>query len=1085
MDTDMSSDQLTQLSDNFRFSESENQTMAFWKENNIYRCIVEKNKPNCVFEGLDGPAFCSAPTLHCGHIHIGMIKSAITNYKNMHGFSVANKIGYDNHGLPIEVLINKLLNLSDNKAIKSYGVDKYNEKCEETVNSFAGSWQPIYNRIGRFLDFKNEYKTLDCNYMESVWWSFKQLWDKGLVYKGFKIMPYSTECGTSLSISEASGDDVYKEVVDPAIYVKFKVSNNTYLVAWTTTPWTLPANLALAVNSKIQYVKVKDIKTDEDYILAENCLGNLYKPINPKQKDQAKQYEILTTFTGDKLTNLKYEPLFDYYKQNRTFKVITADFVTEGNGTGIVHLAPAYGQDDFDTCIKNDIVKIEDIGNFCPIDENGFVTEPVTDYLGQKVLTTNLPIIERLKNENKLIKKEQYRHSYPHCWRTDTPLIYKSVSSFFIKVTELKNQMLNNNSKINWVPEHVGQKRFKQWLENAKDWGVSRSRFFGTPIPVWISDDGLEMKCVGSIDELVKLAGLTERPTNLHLQYISKIQIPSDMGKGLLKLDCSVLDCWYESGCASFAQHHFPMENQHIFDDKEYLSEFICEAMDQCRGWFYTLTVLSTALFDKPAFKNVICSGLILAEDGKKFSKRLGNYVDPIELCNQYGADAIRMYLIGSPAAHGDEFQFNVIGIKEINAKYFQWVNALKFLIEHTIKFQKDGNTFNVNAYQKSTNIMDQWIISRIKTMLVNIKTGMENYMVYKVKSEILDFIEDLTNWYIKFNRNRLKGKYCNEKEQQEALSSLQYVMITLAKIAAPFAPFLMEMMYGKLKMLLPLNEQQLSVHLCTYPKISDFKDNPIVELSMKRLQLVAGLVRNLRAKSSTATSAKMPLKHVTIINIDTNFLDNIRLLERYMREEINTLHISYELARGTITYKLEPNSKELGKQFRGQANTIKTMLEKVSQEDILKYIDTKLLVLNIGNVDVTITEPLFNVIKIRDLGLKTNELSNNMNDTTVIVDFDQTEEVLETYITRLFVVAVQKMRKNTKLRPWNKIGIYYSTTDDLINKVLHNNAESIKTELLYGINLLNNRNMNEPEIKTCEYEINKSKIIITITDKE
>jgi isoleucyl-tRNA synthetase len=1072
-------DTLTQFSDSFKFTESENRTLKFWQENDVYRRICEQNNDGCIFKGHDGPPFCNAATLHTGHVHIGMMKSTMVNFKNMHGHNVANKIGYDSHGLPLEQVVNRLLSLSTNKDVKQYGLANYNQKCEETVNSFAGSWQPIYNRIGRFLDFKNEYKTLDCSYMESVWWVWKQLWNKGLVYKGHKIMPYSTECGTALSISEASGDDVYKDVTDPAIYIKFKLldKENTYFVVWTTTSWTLPSNLGLAVNSKFTYVKVKDSTTNEHYILAESCLKNLYKPT---KKQDVKQYEIIESFLGEQLKDVEYEPLFNYFAKDRKFKVIAADFVTQDSGTGIVHLAPAFGADDFDACIANNIVDIKEIGNFCPIDENGFVIEPVTDYVGQKILSTNIPIIERLKSGGKLIKKEMYTHSYPHCWRTDTPLIYKAVSSFFIKVTDLKDDLIKNNDKVNWVPEHVGQKRFKLWLENAKDWGVSRSRFFGTPIPVWISDDGEEMQCIGSIDELVELARLTERPTNLHPQYIQHIKIPSKCGKGMLSCTLDLFDCWFESGCVPIAQAHYPFENSNIFDDKEYLSEFICEAIDQCRGWFYTLMVISTALFNKPAFKNVICSGLILADDGKKFSKRLGNYVDPLELCNTYGADAIRLYLTGSPAAHGDAFQFNVNNIRDINGKYIQWLNALKFLIEHTIKFQKDGNVFALDAYKTSTNIMDLWIISRVKTLLINVEMAMNSYMIYKVKPEILDFIEDFTNWYIKFNRNRLRGRFCHVDEQCQALSVLHFVSLMFVKIAAPFVPFLTEAMYEKLKVYLPKDEQKMSVHMCSYPNVNEFLNDSKVERSMKRLQMVAGMVRKLRSKSTSATSVKMPVRDVMIVNDDPEFLDDLKMLERYMCEEINALHITYEVKYGFVRYHLELNNRELGLKFRNKLPEVKSYLTKLLQEDIAEYSKTGILKFD----DVVLDFSLVSVSKTRNVRLGKNEMSINENQTDVIVDFEQDNSVMEAYITRLFIVAVQKMRKQTKLRPWNKIGIYYETYDFMIYQVLNKKADLIKQELLYGIDKMENRNMEELVVITDKHEIANGSVLITITSK-
>ena len=845
------------------------------------------------------------------------------------------------------------------------------------------------------------------------------------------------------------------------------------------------------MNPNIKYVKVKDLKSNDYYILAEKCLNNIYE--QQKQKKQTKEnnqeklYEIITDFTGDDLKDIEYVPMFPYFAEDRIFKVILANFVEDGNGTGIVHLAPGFGQDDFDACITNNIVTVEDVGKYCPIDDNGHFVQPVNDYTGEKVLSTNLKIIERLKKENKLIKKEMYRHSYPHCWRTDTPLIYKAVSSFFIKVTAIKDKIIANNEKVNWTPEYIGSGKFKQWLENAKDWGVSRSRFFGTPIPVWISDDGQEMICVGSIDELVQLASLDYRPTNLHTQYVNKIQIPSKQGKGMLKLNTEIFDCWFESGCVPYGQIHYPFENSTFFDDKEYICDFICEAQDQCRGWFYTLMVLSTALFNKPAFKNVICCGLILADDGKKLSKRHGNFIDPIKICDEYGADALRMYLVGSPAAHAEAFQFDSTKIKEIGAKYYQWFNALKFLIEHILKYQKDGFIFDLDAYKTSDNVMDNWIISRVKTMLTSIEISMNNYTFYKVRPEIMDFIEDLTNWYIKFNRNRLRGRYCDNVEQGQALSTLYYVMMMFTKIAAPFVPYLTETMYQKLKVLLPLNEQLESVHLCAYPKVdeieNDFND---IEVSMKRLQTVTGLIRNLRAKSSSSTSNKVPIKNVIVINDDQQYLDDVKVLERYLCEEVNAMTISYETTIGTTNYKLEPNNKEIGMKYRNQAGEIKTKLLEMSQDKITEYLANKDIGLSISvtGKDITLNEPTFSVCKYQNLTLKKHELSITEGSTIIVADFTHDEGVLEEHIMRLFIVSVQKMRKATSLHPWNKIGIYYKTDNETINKVLVKRSNELKQELLYEVMLMEDRNMNEKEIKTEEHEIYDSAVLITITDK-
>ncbi|SNW62233.1 Isoleucyl-tRNA synthetase [Orpheovirus IHUMI-LCC2] len=1082
----MAQNTLTQITGDFKLPQNEKDILQYWSTLDLYRQVANKNKDGETFYNLDGPPFVSSDNLHFGHVHIGIMKSFLVNYMNMHGKNVLNKIGYDVHGLPIEQAVSKLLGLSTNQDIKNYGLGKYNEKCEEVIKSYSGAWEPVYNRIGRFVDFNNEYKTMDHKFMETVWWAWKTLWEKDLVYRGYRIMPYSTACGTSLSASEASGDDVYKEVTDTAAYVKFHVKgmDNTFLVAWTTTPWTLPSNLSLAVNSNLSYVKVMDLTTSEYYILAKECLDNLY----PKsKKDKEVKYNVIEEFLGSTLQNIEYLPLFNYFSQDRKFKVITAEFVQGGDGTGIVHLAPAFGQDDFDACIKNDIVHVEEVGNYCPIDDNGFVTSAVHDYVGMHVLDTNKGILERLKGENKLLKKEQYKHKYPHCWRTDTPLIYKAVSSFFIKVTSIKDKMVVNNKKVNWVPENIGTGRFKQWIENAKDWGVSRSRFFGTPIPVWVSDDGQEMVCVGSIDELVQLAGLDERPTNLHPQYINNIQIPSSMGKGMLKLCGDIFDCWFESGCVPFGQIHYPFENSDYFNNREYLSDFICEGLDQTRGWFYTLTVLSTALLDKPAFKNVICSGLILAEDGKKFSKRLGNFIPPMQVCDEYGSDALRLYLSGSPAAHAESFQFNKEHIKDINAKYFQLFNSLKFLIEHILKFEKDGNKLDLNAYKVSNNVTDKWILSRLRNILDSIDKHMKEYNFWRVKPEILNFIEDLTNWYIKFNRNRFRGRFCTVEDQSQSLSTLYHVMLTFSILSAPFLPFLSETIYGKLKVLLGDDERRDSVHLCEYPKVEEYNSDEVVERRMSRLQLVAGMVRSLRTKNKNTTSVKVPLKSVTIVNGDVEYLEDLKELERYMYDEINCLSIKYKKECGVTKYKIEPNHKEIGLKYRNKAVEVKNKLAALSQECIKGYVDGGMvsegMEIEVSGEKITISKNYFSVSSSQEFELREEvEYSCKEENTIVVIDCTQDEDVMMVYMKRLIIVTVQKMRKDSGLRPWNKIGIYYASDSQCVDLVVKKYEKELEEELIYPVRRLESRG-DEVEIKAESHVLNGHKVDIVITN--
>lgn len=1041
---------LQQFSENLDLAQNENIIGEFWIKNKIYSLIEEKCSKGEIFRFLDGPPFVSSKNLHYGHVHIGMVKSSVLNYLQMKGYNVLNMIGYDVHGLPIEMVVSKILGLSTNAEIKNFGLENYNNKCEEVINNFSGSWKNIFDRIGRFVNFDNEYKTMDLNYMESTWWAFNQLWKKGLVYRGYKIMPYSIECGTSISNSEASGDEVFKEVSDKSIYVKLKVidQENTYLIIWTTTPWTLPSNLAVGANPEITYCKICDQKSGQFFILGEKSLGKLY--------GKQPAYTLVEKIN---VIGLRYEPLFDYYMDKSTdkpidnkFTIIKASYVTDISGTSLVHLAPAFGQDDYDTCIANGIINSNTVGNYCPIDENGFFTSIVREFQGQKCLNTNDSIIQLLKQKGLLFKIEIYKHRYPHCWRTDTPLIYKSISSFFIKVTDITSKMVHHNSKVNWVPNHIGTKRFQNWIQNATDWGVSRSRFFGTPVPIWISDDNEEMICVGSIDELVKLGGLDQRLTNIHPQYIDKIEFKSSTGK-ILKWCGQTLDCWFESGCAPFAQLHYPFENSDSFNNREFLCDFICEGLDQTRGWFYTLTVLSVALFDLPAYKNVICNGLILAEDGKKYSKRLENYTDPIDMCNQYSADAIRLYLIGSPAVHAEEVRVEIEQIKKISGKYVQFFNVYNFLAGNIIQLVHNNHSLDLDAYKITTDVTDLWILSRVRKTMVDINAAMKKYTLHKIKPIILDFIEDISNWYVKFNRGRLSSKNTDIANRNCALSTLYHCLMTFVQLIAPFAPFFTESMYQLLSKILPKSEVNPSVHLCDYPSDSKFvnlnlSDNIIN--NMANLQLVVITIRNLRSFSKTASSGKMPIKNVTISNKDSEFLSNISQLEKYIMREINTLKITYTTQCVNETFKIIPDNKNLGLKFKKDSSKIKNSLDELSQDQIKKYMENKSIGLQID--DHLLDETMFAIVCNQELDLKANEVGKIVGQTGIIVDFTQDEKILGLYTSRKFIRIIQNERKEAKLNPIDEIQIYYQCDNLDLNHAIESNLLLINSEIGYKV---------------------------------
>lgn len=1031
---------INQLESNFSFSENEDDILELWQNENIYQKLINKNKNGINFDFVDGPPFVSSDKLHWGHLLVSSCKSIITFFEWMKGKNINNKIGYDCHGLPIEMKVNAILGVDTKKSVEELGIDRYNNKCKEVINSYSGAWKPVFNKLGRWVDFDNEYKTLDTNFMESVWWVFNELWKKDLVYRGYRVMPFSTGCCTPLSNFEASQD--YRDKLDPSIYIKFKLKDqDKYIIAWTTTPWTLPSNLALCVNKDLTYVEIIDLTSNDIYILAKNTLKNLYT-VPKKAKNYKKPYNIIKEFNGIELVGLEYDPIFDYFNFNkRSFKIICDDYVKSDSGTGIVHQAPAHGEDDLRVCLYYNVLKIDEVGNFCPVDDCGLYTDVIYDYKNMYVLDANTLIIKRLKESKIMIKKEMYRHSYPHCWRTGTPLIYKAVDSFFIKVTAIKDDLIANNNKINWIPEHIGNKRFKNWLSNTKDWCVSRSRFFGTPIPVWCNENSEEMICVGSIDELKELAEVDEDITDIHREFIDHLTIKSKKTGNTLYRVPYILDCWFESGSVPLAQLHYPFKNKNFFDNKDYLCEFICEGVDQTRGWFYTLNVLSTALFNKPAFKNVICTGLILAKDGKKFSKRDNNFTSPLEVFNKFGADACRLYLSSSPASRAEAFKFLETDIKQVLSKIYQFTNAFKFFIEHYTKFTKDGNDFNLNAFTNSNNIMDKWILSYVGTTVKKITVNLDNMILFKTLDVFYNYVENVTNWYVKFNRNRIKGRYTTKQDQSIALSTLYRILITSTKLFAPFMPFLMEKLYQNIKII--SDEKKDSVILCNYPDSHNFTTDDIVEKKMHMLQQVCNSIRSIRSKSENSKSAKIPLKRVVISNDDKEYLDNIKELEHYLREEINALNIDYSVLGDQVRYKIIPNDRNIGQEFRSRSNMIKKKLSNIHDiKDLIEFDDIVLKRHHHYDIGVELGYDMFR-----------KEDTHIINDETLIrVDLEIDQQVKEVYRMRLFVVSVQAMRKKTKLRPWNKIKIYYDTDHKNMLDVLEKYNDKITTDLIYNI---------------------------------
>ncbi|AQK81829.1 Isoleucine--tRNA ligase cytoplasmic [Zea mays] len=737
----------------FSFPEQEERVLELWAKLDAFHEQLRRTEGGEEFVFYDGPPFATGLP-HYGHILAGTIKDVVTRHQSMRGRHVSRRFGWDCHGLPVEFEIDKLLGITNRQQVFDLGIGKYNETCRSIVTKYVSEWEAMVTRTGRWIDFKNDYKTMDLNFMESVWWVFAQLWEKDLVYKGFKVMPYSTGCKTALSNFEAALD--YRTVPDPAVMVSFPIvgdMDNAAFVAWTTTPWTLPSNLALCINANLMYAKVRDKSNGKVYVIAESRLGQLPVKAKASGKKQApskgsnaeaaqdgldkESYELLVKIPGPYLVGLKYTPLFDFFieLQETAFRVIADNYVTDDSGTGVVHCAPAFGEDDHRVCLAAGI--FETAGLVVAVDDDGCFIEKISDFKGRYVKEADKDIISAVKDKGRLVSKGSIEHSYPFCWRSGTPLIYRAVPSWFVKVEKIKDQLLECNKETYWVPDYVKEKRFHNWLEGARDWAISRSRFWGTPLPLWMSQDRKEIVVMDSIEKLEKLSGV--KVTDLHRHYVDDITIPSKRGPkfGTLKRVDDVFDCWFESGSMPYAYIHYPFENRELFE-KNFPGNFVAEGLDQTRGWFYTLMVLSTALFGKPAFKNLICNGLVLAEDGKKMSKSKKNYPSPKDLIDEFGADSLRLYLVNSPVVRAESLRFKRTGVFAVVKDVFlPWYNAYRFFVQNAKRLEVEGlasfSPMEQAVLLKSSNVLDHWINSATESLVSFVHQEMDAYRLYTV----------------------------------------------------------------------------------------------------------------------------------------------------------------------------------------------------------------------------------------------------------------------------------------------------------------------------------------------------------------
>ncbi|KAF6012219.1 isoleucine--tRNA ligase [Brettanomyces bruxellensis] len=1017
----------------FSFPKQEENIINFWNDIDAFHRSLELTKGMKPYAFYDGPPFATG-TPHYGHILQSSIKDIVPRYETMNGHYVERRFGWDTHGVPVEHIIDKKLGITCKQDVMDMGIDKYNAECRSIVMRYSGEWRKTIGRLGRWIDFDNDYKTLYPTFMESEWWAFKKLYEKGQVYRGVRVMPYSTGVTTALSNFEAQLN--YKMVNDPAITIGFPLLDDpdTVLVAWTTTPWTLPSNLALAVNPEFVYTKIYDEDAKKTYILLEKLVGALYK------KPKKAHYKVTGTIKGSELVGLKYKPLFNYFYdqfKDRAFHVIGADYVSDESGTGIVHEAPAFGEEDFNACTKSNIISGE-VHPPNPVDDDGKFTADVSDFEGVYVKDADKLIIKRLTNDGRILRATQINHSYPFCWRSDTPLLYRTVPAWFVRVQNIVPQMLDNIAKTQWVPSTIKEKRFGNWIANARDWNVSRNRYWGTPIPLWVSDDFKEIVCVGSIGELEELSGV-KNISDIHRDKIDNITIPSKQGKGQLHRIEEVFDCWFESGSMPYASKHYPFENKENFRDS-FPADFISEGLDQTRGWFYTLTVLGTHLFGTAPYKNVIVDGIVLAADGKKMSKRLKNYPDPNIILNKYGADALRLYLINSPVLRAETLKFKESGVKEVVSKVLlPWWNSYKFLEGQIALFKKtNGIDFMFDPELRSKNVMDKWILASIQSLIKFIHQEMTGYRLYTVVPKLLDLIDQLTNWYIRFNRQRLKGEN-GVDDARHALNTLTEALFTLVRAMAPFTPFLSDNIYRRLKVLFKpetlknyqLGDDDRSVHFLYYPQVDESLFDDDIERAVGRMQTIIELGRTIREKKMI--SLKTPLKTMVVLHSDPQFLSDIESLKKYIISELNVreLIITSDEDKYGVEYRAVADWPVLGKKLKRDVKKVKNALPGLTSQSVKDYLKEGKI--NVAGIDLV--EGDLHVLRgLPETAVSGGHEARSQGDILVILDTNLYPELQAEGIARELVNRIQKLRKKAGLKQTDDVLIQYNLKKDTLD---------------------------------------------------
>ncbi|KAI1172192.1 isoleucyl-tRNA synthetase [Nemania sp. FL0916] len=1014
------------------FPATEEDVLSLWREIDAFQTQLRLTEGGPSFNFYDGPPFATGLP-HYGHLLASTIKDIIPRYWAMKGHHVVRRFGWDTHGVPIEFEIDKKLGMSGRDAVAQLGIEKYNAECRAVVMRYATEWRQTIERLGRWIDFDNDYKSMDVTFMESCWWAFKQLFDQGHVYRAYQIMPFSTALCTPLSHMESKQNE--KMTQDPAVSVSFPIIGvpgfeNTSLVIYTTTPWTLPSNLLVAAHPALEYTVILDETSSRQYVLLEVGLSWLFK--DPKKA----KYKVVKKIQGRDMIGWKYEPLFKYFADSFSdcFQVIGADYVEAGEGTGLVHQAPAFGQEDYDAAVAAGFITPQRLPP-CPVDDKGCFTPEVSDYAGQHVKIADKAIIKNLRPTGRLLIERQVMHNDKFCWRSDTQLIRKAVSSWFIRVTDSIPDMLKNLESTTWVPQAVRDNRFGNWVANAHDWNVSRNRYWGTPIPLWVSDDYEEVVCVGSIAELKQLSGFDATLDDIHRDKVDSITIPSQRGKGTLRRIDEIFDCWFESGSMPYASRHYPFENKEQFQKDLFPADFIAEGLDQTRGWFYTLTVLGNKLFNMSPFRNCIVNGIILAEDGKKMSKRLKNFPDPSIILKQHGADALRLFLINSPAVKAESVRFQEAGVKEVVSRVLLplW-NSYRFFSEQAILHKKNTGLDFVGqlGVVQSGNIMDRWILADCQSLLRFINQEMAGYRLYTVTPRLLKFIDDLTNWYIRFNRKRLKGTAgLGAEDTAAAMNSLLEALFTIIRAMAPFTPFLTEHIYSLLKPHLGPAVAQYSdsrsVHFLPYPTEQEALIDEDIERKVSAMQNVIRLARTARERANVPL--KTPLLSLVVI-ADPGILSDVGSLSSYIKEELNVrdVIISTDEEQYNIILEARVDWSVLGRKLRKEVQKVRKALPDLSQEQLRQYLREK----KIDVAGIQLEENDLTIVRI----LKANDSESTdghkwepafEEDMIVLLDVSPHPELQEEGLARELISRVQRLRKKAGLVPTDDVLMRYT----------------------------------------------------------